>query len=46
MKVAENCDIYSYGVMLLEPTGRAPVQPLEQGDDSSKKDITHDQGWK
>ncbi|KAJ0606226.1 putative protein kinase RLK-Pelle-LRR-XI-1 family [Helianthus annuus] len=34
MKVTEKCDIYSYGVVLLElVTGRAPVQPLEQGGD-------------
>lgn len=34
MKVTEKCDIYSYGVVLLELlTGKAPVQPLEQGGD-------------
>lgn len=34
MKVTEKCDIYSYGVVLLElVTGRAPVQPLDQGGD-------------
>lgn len=34
MKVTEKCDIYSYGVVLLELiTGRSPVQPLDQGGD-------------
>ena len=34
MKVTEKCDIYSYGVVLLElVTGRAPIQPLDQGGD-------------
>ncbi|KAH0456510.1 hypothetical protein IEQ34_004109 [Dendrobium chrysotoxum] len=34
MKVTEKCDIYSYGVLLLELlTGRTLVQPLEQGGD-------------
>lgn len=34
MKVTEKCDIYSYGVVLLELlTGKTPVQPLEQGGD-------------
>lgn len=32
MKVTEKCDIYSFGVVLLELiTGKCPVQPLEQG---------------
>lgn len=32
MKVTEKCDIYSYGVVLLELlTGKTPVQPLEEG---------------
>lgn len=34
MKVTEKCDIYSFGVVLLELiTGSSPVQPLEQGGD-------------
>lgn len=34
MKVTEKCDIYSYGVVLLElVTGRTPVQPLDDGGD-------------
>jgi len=34
MKVTEKCDIYSYGVVLLELlTGKTPVQPMEQGGD-------------
>lgn len=34
MKVTEKCDIYSYGVVLLELiTGKAPVQPIDQGGD-------------
>lgn len=34
LKVTEKCDIYSYGVVLLELiTGKSPVQPLEQGGD-------------
>ena len=34
MKVTEKCDIYSYGVVLLELlTGKTPVQPVDQGGD-------------
>lgn len=34
MKVTEKCDIYSYGVVLLELlTGKTPVQPIDQGGD-------------
>ncbi|KHF98929.1 hypothetical protein F383_16784 [Gossypium arboreum] len=34
MKVTEKCDIYSYGVVLLELlTGKTPVQALDQGGD-------------
>ena len=34
MKVSEKCDIYSYGVVLLELiTGQTPVQPIDQGGD-------------
>lgn len=34
MKVTEKCDIYSFGVVLLELiTGKTPVQPLELGGD-------------
>lgn len=34
MKVTEKCDVYSYGVVLLELlTGKKPVQPLEEGGD-------------
>ena len=34
MKVTEKCDVYSYGVVLLELlTGKTPVQPLEEGGD-------------
>lgn len=34
MKVTEKCDIYSFGVVLLElVTGKSPVQPVDQGGD-------------
>lgn len=34
MKVTEKCDIYSFGVVLLElVTGQSPIQPLDQGGD-------------
>lgn len=34
MKVTEKCDVYSYGVVLLELlTGKKPVQPVDQGGD-------------
>lgn len=34
MKVTEKCDIYSFGVVLLELiTGQSPIQPLDQGGD-------------
>ena len=34
MKITEKCDIYSYGVVVLElVTGKTPVQPLEEGGD-------------
>lgn len=34
MKVTEKCDIYSYGVVLLELlTGKTPVQAIDQGGD-------------
>ncbi|KAG6475617.1 hypothetical protein ZIOFF_064845 [Zingiber officinale] len=34
MKVTEKCDIYSFGVVLLElVTGKSPIQPIEQGGD-------------
>ena len=34
MKVTEKCDIYSYGVVMLELlTGKTPVQPLDDGGD-------------
>ncbi|KAK9093380.1 hypothetical protein Syun_028291 [Stephania yunnanensis] len=34
MKVTEKCDIYSFGVVMLElVTGRSPVQPIDQGGD-------------
>lgn len=34
MKVTEKCDIYSFGVVLLELiTGQSPIQPLERGGD-------------
>lgn len=34
MKVTEKCDIYSFGVVLLELiSGKSPVQPIDQGGD-------------
>lgn len=34
MRITEKCDIYSFGVVLLELlTGQQPVQPLDQGGD-------------
>lgn len=34
MKVTEKCDIYSYGVVMLELlTGKTPVQPIDDGGD-------------
>lgn len=34
MKVSEKCDIYSYGVVLLELlTGKTPVQSIDEGGD-------------
>lgn len=34
MKITDKCDIYSFGVVLLElVTGKSPVQPIDQGGD-------------